>query len=542
MTRHRGNRGIVLISTLMAVSMFLVYTNALTMRTLGQHAAVARATEQYQALDVAQAAVNQFVDEFHRFFRDEIYLGTAANEPAPALVWLDALNLRTELPRLDVDGTEAGRTSGAPRFFDERFGALPPVERIDKTQGNGYLRPRAWIVSVLRDSTADPNNPLAPRILTVQGEATVGAVTKQIEAKYRVGLEPSSVFKYAYFVNNYGWMIPASNGTIWVYGEVRSNGNLRIGDGSVASANRVRALGDLYASVNPDVVDPVTGLSSTGQIFGNPWQYSSWQQFWESRREGWTRPAIQLVNPTPITRPDGSTWLQPLINGASPLLEYGRGWDTTYTNSNGQLDQRFIDEQDVEPMAYLGDLELYKNLAQEWNGNGGELTYNLPGADGQYGTPDDILGGGVVEAVYAGPSNDENLVGLRASTHAGDDKYPLVLVGTLTKPIVLDGPVVVPGDVIIKGVVSGKGTIYAGRNIHIVGPVSYLARPTWPSLYRSKDTGEIRERIGWNTPGASRGFVCHDGAYYTSVSDPDWPYGAQATLCGNPAPPSGGGP
>ena len=48
------------------------------------------------------------------------------------------------------------------------------------------------------------------------------------------------------------------------------------------------------------------------------------------------------------------------------------------------------------------------------------------------------------------------------------------------KPIRINGPVVVAGDVIIKGKVTGQGTIYSGRNIHIIGNLTYVDPPSWP--------------------------------------------------------------
>lgn len=72
---------------------------------------------------------------------------------------------------------------------------------------------------------------------------------------------------------------------------------------------------------------------------------------------------------------------------------------------------------------------------------------------------------------YAGPGPD-NLPG------TADDNC-LVLDGS-SSPIVIEGAVVVKGDVIIRGRVTGQGTIYAGRNVHIVGDLSYVRPPSWP--------------------------------------------------------------
>jgi hypothetical protein len=76
---------------------------------------------------------------------------------------------------------------------------------------------------------------------------------------------------------------------------------------------------------------------------------------------------------------------------------------------------------------------------------------------------------------------------------------------------------VVPGDVIIKGQVRGQGTIYAGRNIHIVGAITYQQAPMHNySLQRHQQTGEIAvyqclgggEKLGW---------VCDNGDYYNKA-------------------------
>jgi len=55
-----------------------------------------------------------------------------------------------------------------------------------------------------------------------------------------------------------------------------------------------------------------------------------------------------------------------------------------------------------------------------------------------------------------------------------------ILIGTYDYPIMIDGPVYFPGDVVIRGFVSGQGSIYAGRNIHIVGDITYKNPPSWP--------------------------------------------------------------
>ncbi len=63
-----------------------------------------------------------------------------------------------------------------------------------------------------------------------------------------------------------------------------------------------------------------------------------------------------------------------------------------------------------------------------------------------------------------------------------DKKYrgSLILVGTPSNPIHLEGSVYVDGDVILKGVVTGHGAIYAGRNLYLAGDVTVANPPDKP--------------------------------------------------------------
>jgi hypothetical protein len=61
-----------------------------------------------------------------------------------------------------------------------------------------------------------------------------------------------------------------------------------------------------------------------------------------------------------------------------------------------------------------------------------------------------------------------------------NDTGCLILVGTYDHPIQLSGIVVATGDIYIKGYYTGQGTLYAGRNIHIIGNVIAKNPPSWP--------------------------------------------------------------
>ena len=77
----------------------------------------------------------------------------------------------------------------------------------------------------------------------------------------------------------------------------------------------------------------------------------------------------------------------------------------------------------------------------------------------------------------------------------------------------IDGPVVVPGDVLVRGVVGGRGTIYAERNIHFVGSVTYQKAPLYVGLERDTTTGRLRQLNTINGPASNLGAVCSNGTY-----------------------------
>lgn len=75
----------------------------------------------------------------------------------------------------------------------------------------------------------------------------------------------------------------------------------------------------------------------------------------------------------------------------------------------------------------------------------------------------------------------------------------MILDGTVT-PFEIEGVVVAQGDVYIKGSYTGQGTIYAGRNIHIIGDVVALDAPSWPkpdsNPYATADANKDKDFLG----------------------------------------------
>jgi len=477
--KRTDRRGFMLISSYVLLSIFIIYSNAIAVRTFTHAKAVDRLRERLQAADLAQGAIEQLREDLYYFLTTIIYQQAYLGDATDALTWLDSLGqvlngtamseqdgIMFDLPFTDLNGD--GRVTAADLPGDElrdgtpqnpRAISLPPL-RAPTTE---YAR--AWISSVcvhpeeegpLQDCRPD-TNPLAARLVTMQAEARVMGSTRRLEATYEIALGPSDVFRYAYFVNNYGWMDPGG-GWIGIHGEARSNGDLAF-NGDMAD---LRIQGDVYASENPNLINPKTGLAAAGVITGDPSDLAGAYWYHSGVR---TRPARRLTLPG-----------QPAIGGTAQYLPYGYGYDEEGPR------QRF-ERQPTQAMPYLGNLDLYKTIAQT---RGSTLAMY----DWDTGTWTPIPG--VTNGVY------------EAAT-------PLILDGSSRRTIYINGPIVANGDVIIKGNISGQGTIYAGRNVHIVGDILYADPPGWPALERNQDTGEIRQDPYYPTP---LGTVCNDGSYY----------------------------
>jgi len=239
---------------------------------------------------------------------------------------------------------------------------------------------------------------------TATGKTAAGiTVSKCIQETIQYAFQPSTVFDYAYFINNLGWF---QGGGVRANGDIRSNGDLNL-DGSSWVNGRA------YAAVN-------AALGAQGLI-NNTARHQTLSQYWADNN--------QRARPSNPTSNNGAYWAM--------------GYDGTYT-ANEQQSQLL--------MPYLGNLNTYRGIATT------------------AGSSIKQQGKTLVNACYSdvGPSGVTN----------GADQGSIVLDGT-TYPIIIDGPVVIDGDVIIKGTVSGQGAIYSGRNIYIVGNLTYSDPPSW---------------------------------------------------------------
>jgi len=329
---------------------------------------------------------------------------------------------------------------------------------------------------------------MVPRLVGIQAQMTIGGITRTIQTTIRVGTAVSKVFQHAYFVNNYGWF-NASGTTVGINGDVRANGNLTLSGpvGSDGQLTYIRVNGDLYASKNDNIVDPTHPEDgpATGKIAGDPTQAVNWLDYWNSKGAvSRSRPAKQLTGPG-----------QKPIIGGHEVLDPGWGWDSTKPTVT-HPDQIRHGGEKVQEMPYLGNLSIYHHEAEEYTRFTGEKGSRLILKN------KDVVKNGIYQGADGEPGTGDE-----------DARHPLVLIGTDANPIRIEGPVVIPGDVIIAGKVTGHGTIYAGRNIHIIGSVTYVKPPKLFALERSTSTGQVREAGVTSGPTSDLGKVCDDGHY-----------------------------
>jgi hypothetical protein len=235
--------------------------------------------------------------------------------------------------------------------------------------------------------------------------ATWNGTTRKIQETVFYKHNRSSVFDYAYFINNFGWFDGVN---VVINGNIRANGAMSLGAASFVLN------GMSYARLLNNVSSPFT-TDSYAAYAARPWS-------------DFFRPSYNVDT-----------------NPANPASIWEYGYNPALVGISNRA--AYLD------MPYIGNLNDYKYYAEV--------------KDGSVSTGSTVL----INEVFSGtgPSGVSNAA----------DKGCIVLIGTAANPLVIDGPVVVDRDVIIKGYYTGQGTIYAGRNIHIIGDLIATNPPQW---------------------------------------------------------------
>ncbi|MEI7850869.1 MAG: hypothetical protein WCH86_03470 [Kiritimatiellales bacterium] len=126
----------------------------------------------------------------------------------------------------------------------------------------------------------------------------------------------------------------------------------------------------------------------------------------------------------------------------------------------------FYDNQPVLDMPFIGPLSDYETMAVANTGTvSGIYRVSATGVltNRNLGTVSAVWGDGAGENAGVGTN----------------DTGALILIGTAANPIQLNRIFVARGDIYIRGYYTGRGTLYAGRNIYVIGDLRAVNPPTW---------------------------------------------------------------
>lgn len=232
-----------------------------------------------------------------------------------------------------------------------------------------------------------------------------------------VGGSDGSVFDNAFFIDNIGFF---SGVNCDFNGDVYANKDIDL------QYSSIRLNGDSYAG----------GINTSSMLYRNLEWSSYGGQTYASR----ARPA--------------------------EYTDYNRSNTNTYWPQGYDEVVNFYDNQQIKELPFIGPLSEYQAYAITNNGTVSQV-YSVTDAG--------ILSNRniTVSAVWGDGSGENAGIGT-------NDTGCLILIGTEADPINISGIVVATGDIYIKGYYTGQGTLYAGRNIHIIGNLIAKNPPTWP--------------------------------------------------------------
>jgi len=388
---------------------------------------------------------------------------------------------KVEQKFVTMDSACLGASEDTPRVAQS--GAIDGIGRfaagvvgIQSPNGDPYQR----LVTVRSVGWIDRNS---------NGQWDAGEARKIVDVTAVFALARSQVFDYTYFVNNYGWFYGFSPTSMVVNGDVRANGNMDI-SGGFPTIN-----GSIVAALNEKLVPAAPGLVNTPAVkdsnstyrtkaANNPRMRPGYSPTdhgaygtaeWERWRDFLFDSAEDAVT-SPGT-PD-SLALTGKLAGAAVMDARGiRRWSKRTSSAATQTLQLDSSPTEEVIMPDLSDLTVYTAKSQNYVDN--KATF-------QDGTANPYFGQGAWVKVWDQSLNG-GAGGYRTISNNGVVSGSAILIGTSTRPILVHGPVTFTQDVAIKGTVSGQGTIYAGRNVHIIGSVVY------------KDPPDFRKTGGRNT-------------------------------------------
>lgn len=318
---------------------------------------------------------------------------------------------------------------------------------------------------------------------------------KTLDVRIAFQLRRSSVFDYAQFVNNYGWVKGFNQNNMIVNGDWRVNGNFELIDGT-ATIN-----GSVIAANNNKLLPS----AAIGLVNKTPYKWTdaayddhvSKNKSWATRMRQPYDPAIHGA----IGTPEFEKWRDLLYVSEAQMVN-GKPFGATIQDSNGVrawkrtspwAQYKVLDENPSEEIV-MPDLSDFGSPGDSANVAGKQFARSKAWRNGKEtfldGTPNPNYKGngnssqefinGKPNPNYSGAFVDvwdENAKEYVRVSNNGVVSGSALLVGTNSKPIRIHGPVTVNGDVAIGGVVQGQGTLYSARNVHILSSIKYKQAP-----------------------------------------------------------------
>lgn len=404
----------------------------------------------------------------------------------------------------DLQGASYTSPMGALNGTIPGIGAYSAgVVNYQQVPGNSYAR----LVTVRSVGWVDRNE---------NGQLDQNEANKVVDVTARFELSRSEVFDYTYFINNYGWMDGFRESDLIVNGDMRANGNFDFRNGS-PTIN-----GSVFAAVNDKLNPRAIGLLNSVPVKMSQEGYFSYSAPSIPQLSGETSEAytarLNYYRDMVMARRRQS--YSSATHGADGTPSYEDARDFVYRSNAAIVEGRaagavvgdaqgirswsrtraantpsvtMLDTQSTREiiMPDLSDLSRYMELSRN---------YRNPKSTFGDGTPNPRAGREAYVEVWNASENryvrlsDDGVVSGSA-----------VLVGTAEKPIRVNGPVTITQDVAIKGVIEGQGTLYAGRNVHIVGSIRYKDGPDFRngSLAGNDAQNEKKDFLGL----AARGSV-----------------------------------
>jgi len=282
-----------------------------------------------------------------------------------------------------------------------------------------------------------------------------------IDQTFDLSLSRSQVFDYAYFVNNYGWFYGFSNEQLVMNGDTRSNGDVEFqyGSGGPPVFN-----GSVIASPNEKLSPRAEGRVILPGGTQAPRQWDNTTYTTRQASDPMMRQAYNSILHGTFGSSTFNLWRDYLYNQHGQMVN-GQPFGSVLSDVNGtrRFNGTVLDNRPSSELVLpdLNDLNYYINLSQNWR------------------NPKQTFGDGLPNPQYNQQAYVEvwNPQQNRYVRYNGVINGSIALVGYQNRPIRIHGPVTITQDVVIRGYIEGQGTLYAGRNVHVVGDIIYKNPP-----------------------------------------------------------------